>query len=192
MTTQTQSSTTEGTTPARSTTWTIDGSHSHATFSVRHLMISNVRGEFQKVSGSVTFDPAKLEATKVNAEIDVSSISTREPQRDAHLRSADFFDVEKHPTITFASTSVRSADRGLELVGDLTIRGTTKQVVLLLDGPTPEQTDPWGNVRVGASASTKIKRSDFAMTWNTVLEAGGVVVGDEITINIDVELIRQK
>jgi polyisoprenoid-binding protein YceI len=191
MTMQT-TSTTEGTTAARTTTWTIDASHTNATFSVRHLMISNVRGEFQKVSGSVTYDPAKPEATSVKAEIDVASISTREPQRDTHLRSADFFDVENHPTITFESTTLRRGDKSLELVGQLTIRGTTREVVLAIDGPTPEQTDPWGNVRIGASATTKIKRSDFNMTWNTVLEAGGVVVGDEISIALDVELIKQK
>ena len=177
---------------AKSTTWTIDGSHTNATFSVRHLMISNVRGEFQKVSGSVTYDPAKPEAASVKATIEVGSISTREPQRDAHLRSADFFDAEKYPNMTFVSTSVRRADKGLEVVGDLTIRETTREVVLAIDGPTPEQVDPWGNQRVGASASTKIKRSDFGMTWNTLLEAGGVVVGDDIKIHLDVELIRQK
>jgi polyisoprenoid-binding protein YceI len=185
-------STAEGTTAARTTTWTIDGSHTNATFSVRHLMISNVRGEFQKVSGSVSYDPAKPEATTVKAEIDVASISTREPQRDTHLRSADFFDAENFPKITFESTAFRRGDKNLELVGKLTIRGTTREVVLAIDGPTAEQTDPWGNVRIGASATTRIKRSDFNMTWNTVLEAGGVVVGDEISIALDVELIKQK
>ena len=128
----------------------------------------------------------------MKASIDVTSISTRDAQRDTHLRSADFFDVENHPTITFASTSVRQGSEGIEIVGDLTIRGTTKEVVLAVEGPTPEQTDPWGNERVGASASTKIKRSDFNMTWNALLEAGGVTVGDEVKIHIDVELIRQK
>jgi polyisoprenoid-binding protein YceI len=185
-------SATEGKTPARSTTWNIDASHTNATFSVRHLMISNVRGEFQKVSGSVTYDPAKPEATTVKAEIEVASISTRDAQRDTHLRSADFFDAEKFPLITFASKSVRRGSGGLEVVGDLTIHGTSREVVLAVDGPTPEQTDPWGNIRLGASAGTKIKRSDFGMTWNTLLEAGGVVVGDEITIHLDVELVRQK
>jgi len=185
-------STTEGTTPARSATWTIDASHTNATFSVRHLMISNVRGEFQKVSGSGTFDPAKPEAAVVKAEIEVASISTREPQRDAHLRSADFFDAENHPLITFASTSVRRGDKGLEVLGDLTIRGTTREVVLAIDNLTAPAKDPWGNERIGASASTKIKRSDFKMTWNTALETGGVVVGDEVRIQIDVELVRQK
>jgi polyisoprenoid-binding protein YceI len=183
---------TEGKTTARSTTWNIDASHSSANFSVRHLMISNVRGDFQKVSGVATFDPAKPEASSVKAEIDVASISTRDAQRDAHLKSADFFDAEKFPTLKFVSTSVRRADKGLELVGDLTIRDVTREVVLAVDGPTAEQADPWGNNRVGASASTKIKRSDFGMTWNTLLEAGGVVVGDEITIHLDVELVQAK
>lgn len=175
-----------------STTWTIDSSHTNATFSVRHLMISNVKGEFQKVTGSVTYDPAKPEAASIKAELDVTSISTRDAQRDAHLRSGDFFDAAQFPLITFVSTSVRRADKGLEIVGQLTIRDTTREVVLALEGPTPEQTDPWGNVRVGASASTKIKRSAFGITWNTALETGGVLVGDEITIHLDVELVKQK
>lgn len=186
------SSTTEGTTPARSTAWTIDGSHTNATFSVRHLMISNVRGEFQKVTGSGTFDPQKPESASFKAEIEVGSLSTREPKRDAHLRSADFFDADNFPVITFQSTAVRHADKGLELVGDLTIRGTTHQVVLAVENLSAPSKDPWGNDRVGASATTKIKRSDFKMTWNTALEAGGVVVGDEVKIAIDVELVRQK
>jgi polyisoprenoid-binding protein YceI len=185
-------STPEAKTAAESNVWTIDASHTNATFSVRHLMISNVRGEFQKVSGTVVYDPAKPEATTIKAELEVASVSTREPQRDAHLRSADFFDVDNFPLITFVSTSVRRADKGIEIVGDLTIRGTTRAVTLALDGPTPEQKDPWGNSRVGASASTKIKRSDFGMTWNSALEAGGFLVGDDITIHLDVELIRQK
>ena len=182
----------EGTTAAKTATWTIDASHTNATFSVRHLMISNVRGEFQKITGSGTFDPAKPEAAVVKAEIEVSSISTRDAQRDAHLRSADFFDAENHPLITFASTAVRRNDKGLAVVGNLTIRGTTKEVVLAIENLTPPAKDPWGNERVGASASTKIKRSDFNMTWNTALEAGGVLVGDEVSIHLDVELVRQK
>lgn len=187
-----QTTTTEGAIAARSAIWTIDASHTNATFSVRHLMISNVRGEFQKISGSGTFDPAKPEGAVVRAEIDVSSLSTRDAQRDTHLRSADFFDAANHPSITFASTSVRRGDKNLEVVGDLTIRGTTREVVLAVENLTAPTTDPWGNERVGASASTKIKRSDFKMTWNTALEAGGVLVGDEISIHLDVELVRQK
>lgn len=189
-----QTTTTQGTATqaSKTTTWTIDPSHSHAQFKVRHLMISNVRGEFQKLEGSVTFDPSKPEVATVRASIDVASINTREPKRDEHLRSADFFDVANHPTLEFVSKKVRLADDGLEIVGDLTIRGTTREVVLAVEGPTPEQTDPWGNVRLGASATTKIKRSDFGMVWNAALETGGVVVGDEIQIHIDVELVKAK
>ncbi len=172
--------------------WTIDPTHTSATFSVRHMMITNVRGEFQRVSGSVSYDPSRPDATVVRAAIDVASISTRDAQRDTHLRSADFFDVERFPTLTFASKAVRRSDRGFEIVGDLTIRDRTREVVLTVEGPTSEQNDPWGNVRVGAEATTKIKRSDFGITWNTVLETGGVLVGDEITIHLDVSLVKAK
>ncbi len=185
--------TTQGTTQqGKTVTWTLDPSHSQAQFKVRHLMISNVRGEFQKLEGSVTFDPQKPELAQVRASIDVASINTREPKRDEHLRSADFFDAANHPTLEFVSKKVRLADAGLEIVGDLTIRGTTREVVLAVEGPTPEQSDPWGNTRIGASATAKIKRSDFGMTWNAALEAGGVVVGDEIQIHLDVELVKAK
>jgi polyisoprenoid-binding protein YceI len=174
------------------TRWTIDGDHSHLGFSVRHMMISNVRGEFQKVSGEVTYDRQRPEASRVSVAIDVGSIHTREEKRDAHLRSADFFDVENHPQMTFVSRSVGRRGSGLEVVGDLTIRGTTRQVVLSVDEVTPEHTDPWGNRRVGASARTKIRRSDFGMRWNAALEAGGVLVGDEVSIQLEVELVLQK
>ena len=176
--------------PAATQTWTIDASHTLASFSVRHLMISNVRGEFQKLSGSATYDPARPEASSVTATIEVASINTREEKRDAHLRSADFFDVENHPVITFRSTATKRKGDGLEVTGDLTIRGTTRQVVLTVDEVTAEQVDPWGGRRVGATAKTKIKRSDFGMTWNAALEAGGVVVGDEVSISLDVELVK--
>jgi polyisoprenoid-binding protein YceI len=173
-------------------TWTIDPSHTSVTFGVRHMMISTVRGEFQKVSGTVTWDPNDPSATVIDAKIDVGSIQTREPQRDAHLKSADFFDVETHPFITFVSRGVTRKRERLEVVGDLTIRGTTRVVALDVEGPTGIYADPWGNARIGASATTKIKRSEFGMTWNTVLEAGGVLVGDEISIHVDVELMRKK
>jgi polyisoprenoid-binding protein YceI len=173
------------------TRWVLDASHSHISFSVRHLMISNVRGEFGKVSAEASYDPQRPEASQINATIDVTSINTREDKRDAHLRSPDFFDVENHPTITFASTSVRRRGEGLEVVGDLTIRGTTRQVTLSVEEITPEHTDPWGNRRVGASARTRIRRSDFGMRWNAALEAGGVLVGDDVTIQLEAELIRQ-
>jgi polyisoprenoid-binding protein YceI len=170
--------------------WTLDASHSSASFSVRHLMISNVRGEFSTLSGDVTYDPRHPEKAKVSVSIDVASIHTREEKRDAHLRSADFFDAEAHPTMTFVSRSVKPRGDGLEIVGDLTIRGTSREVVLAVDEVTAEHGDPWGNRRIGATARTKIKRSDFGMTWNAALEAGGFVVGDEVAITLDVELIK--
>jgi polyisoprenoid-binding protein YceI len=177
---------------AEGTRWALDAAHSNVSFSVRHMMISNVRGEFQKVSGEAYYDPQRPEATRLSASIDVASINTREEKRDAHLRSADFFDVESHPTMTFVSRSARRRGDGLEVVGDLTIRGTTREVTLAVEDITSEQTDPWGNPRVGASARTKIRRSDFGMRWNAALEAGGVLVGDEVSIQLEVELIRQK
>jgi len=172
--------------------WTIDPSHSSATFTVKHMMITNVRGEFQKLSGDVVYDPNKLEASKVNVSIDVASINTREEKRDAHLRSADFFDVENFPAITFASKAVRRNDKGFDIVGDLTIHGTSREVTLTVDELTAPQADPWGNQRMGATAHTKIRRSEFGMVWNAALEAGGVLVGDEIKIAIDVSLIKSK
>jgi polyisoprenoid-binding protein YceI len=173
--------------------WTIDPAHSSVTFSVRHMMITNVRGEFQKVSGSATFDPAAPEKASVKASIDVASISTREAQRDVHLKSADFFDVEHHPSMDFVSRAVRPKGKGrIEIDGDLTIRGATKPMTLHVEGPTEEHTDPWGNRRIGASARTKIKRSDFGMVWNTVIEAGGVLVGDDVTIELDLSLLKDK
>jgi polyisoprenoid-binding protein YceI len=170
----------------------MDAAHSHVSFSVRHMMISNVRGEFQKASGEATYDAQHPEASRIAVSIDVASISTREEKRDAHLRSTDFFDVENHPTMTFASKTVRRDGDGLEVVGDLTIRGTTREVKLAVDEITGEHTDPYGNQRVGASARTKIRRSDFGMRWGVALEAGGVLVGDDVTIQLEVELIRQK
>jgi polyisoprenoid-binding protein YceI len=187
--------TTTGPTQQTSTraNYTLDASHSHAGFTVRHLMISNVRGEFQKLSGTAVFDPARPAATTLQATIDVASINTRDAQRDTHLKSADFFDVEKYPSITFVSKRATAKPGGdLEIVGDLTIHGTTREVVLAVTDITPEHKDPWGNSRIGATASTKVKRSDFGMTWNAALEAGGVLVGDEVKIQIEVELIRDK
>jgi polyisoprenoid-binding protein YceI len=170
----------------------LDASHSHVGFSVRHMMISNVRGEFQKVSGSVSYDPVRPEATRISVSIDVASINTRDEKRDAHLRSADFFDADRYPTITFASTAVQRREAALEVAGDLTIAGTSRPVILSVAEVTPEHTDPWGNARMGATARTKIRRSDFGMRWNAALEAGGVLVGDEVTIQLEVELIKQK
>jgi polyisoprenoid-binding protein YceI len=178
-------------TASTATTYNMDPAHSNAHFKVRHMMISNVRGEFGKISGTVVLDSKNPEACKITAEIDVSSINTREPQRDAHLKSADFFDVEKYPTIRFESTKVQSSSpSSYKVTGNLTIHGVTKEVVLKVEGPTPETKDPWGFTRSGAEATTKISRKDFGLTWNQALEAGGVLVGDEIDISIDVELVK--
>jgi polyisoprenoid-binding protein YceI len=179
-------------TASAQSTYDIDSAHSSAQFSVRHLMISNVRGEFNKVTGTVVYDAANPAASKVDASIDVSTINTREPKRDAHLKSPDFFDAAKYPTMTFKSTQVRKTGGGLEVKGNLTLHGVTREVVLAVEGPTPEQKDPWGNLRVGATASTKINRKDFGLTWNQALETGGVMVGDEIAITIDLEAVKRK
>ncbi len=181
--------TTQGTKP---TQWTIDPAHSAAHFSVRHMMISNVRGEFSKLSGTVVVDPVDPSRSTVEVSIDASSINTREPQRDEHLRSADFFDVATHPTISFKSKKNAAAgpDRH-KLTGDLTIHGVTKEVTFDVEGPTPAVKDPWGNVRAGVTASAKINRKDFGLSWNALTEAGGVLVGEEISITIEAELIQK-
>lgn len=171
-------------------TYKIDSAHSGAQFVVRHMMISNVRGGFTKVEGTIEYDPSNVGATKIDAVIDANSIDTREDQRDAHLRSADFLDAEKYPTITFKSTKVEADGDDLKVTGDLTIHGVTKEVVLEVDGPAPEVKDPYGYLRVGASAKTKIKRSEFGLTWNAALETGGLLVGDDLKIELDVSAIR--
>jgi polyisoprenoid-binding protein YceI len=178
-------------TSASAARWVIDGSHSSVGFSVRHMMITNVRGEFEKLSGELTYDPRAPEATKLTASIEVASINTREPKRDEHLKSADFFDAEKFPTLTFEARRVSRKGEGLEVVGDLSVHGVTREVTLSVQDLTSEHNDPWGNKRIGASARTKIKRSEFGMTWNAALEAGNVLVGDEVTISIEVSLIKQ-
>jgi polyisoprenoid-binding protein YceI len=176
---------------AATTTWNIDPSHSHVEFSVRHLMISTVKGRFAEVSGRVVADDADPTSGQVEVTINVASIDTREAQRDTHLRSADFFDAENFPTLTFRSTRIAKASGDdLTVTGDLTIRGVTREVVL--DVTTEGRgKDPWGGERAGYSAKGKIKRSDFGLTWNMALETGGVVVGDDIKISIDVELVKQ-
>jgi polyisoprenoid-binding protein YceI len=174
-----------------SSSYKIDAAHSTAHFVVRHMMITNVRGSFSNVQGSVTWDSANPALSTVEAVIDATTINTNEPQRDAHLKSADFLDAEKFPAITFKSTAVESEGEGeLKITGDLTIHGVTKQVALKVEGPTAEGKDPWGNSRIGASAATKIKRSDFGLTWNATLETGGILVGDEIKIEVEVSLIK--
>jgi polyisoprenoid-binding protein YceI len=169
----------------------IDSAHSSAQFTVRHMMISNVRGEFTRLSGSIAYDPDDPANSSVDATIDAASINTRDPQRDAHLKSADFFDVERFPTLTFRGKEIEVRDGEGKVKGDLTIHGVTREAVLHVEGPTPEAKDPWGNLRIGATAAAKINRKDFGLTWNAALEAGGVLVGEEVKITIDLEAIRQ-
>jgi polyisoprenoid-binding protein YceI len=176
--------------PAR-TVWAIDPTHSNVEFAVRHLMITTVKGRFTAVSGTVVLDEADPTASSADITVEVASIDTREPQRDAHLRSADFFDVEKYPTLTFRSTGVTGiTDNGFKLTGDLTIHGVTRPVTLdvVHEG---RARDPWGGERAGYAASTRIKRSDFGLTWNQLLETGGLAVSDEVKISLDVELVKK-
>lgn len=171
-------------------TWQIDPKHSSAQFAVTHLMISTVRGEFHQLNGTVVVDDADISKSSVSVTIDATTVDTREPDRDKHLMSADFFDVAKYPTMAFKSTKVESAGPGrLKITGDLTIRGVTKQAVLEVSAPKPPIKDPWGLQRTAVSGSTKINRQDFGVAWNKTLDAGGVVVGDEVNINLDVEMV---
>ncbi len=168
----------------------IDSAHSAAEFSVRHMMVSNVRGQFSKVSGTITYDAANLGASKVDAVIDTATVDTREPKRDAHLKSPDFLDVEKYPAMTFKSSRLERSGDHLLIKGDLTIRGVTKPVTLTVDGPSPEIKDPYGNLRFGASATTHISRKEWGLVWNAAMESGGVVVGDDVTITLDIEATK--
>ena len=173
------------------TTWNIDPAHSHAQFKVKHMMISNVKGEFTSVKGALNYDSENIANSSVEASIDATTINTREPQRDAHLKSADFFDVEKFPTLTFKSTKViRKGEGELAVAGDLTIHGVTRSVVFEVEGPSAAVKDPWGNTRFGLEATTKINRKDFGLTWNTILDAGGIAVGEEVSITLDVEFVK--
>jgi polyisoprenoid-binding protein YceI len=172
------------------TTWKIDPSHSHVEFAVRHLMISTVKGRFAGVSGNVQTPGEGLAGATADVTIDPATIDTREPQRDAHLKSADFFDVEKFPTLTFRSTPVSDVDgTDFQLTGELTLHGVTRPVTLKVS-EEGRGSDPWGGQRAGFTAAGKIKRSDFGLTWNQALETGGFVVGDEVKISLDVELVK--
>jgi polyisoprenoid-binding protein YceI len=168
----------------------IDPTHSSVHFSVRHMMVSNVRGEFAKVTGTIRFDAGNPTASTVEATIDASSINTRDSQRDAHLKSAEFLDVEKFPTLSFYSKQVEPNHDGGRVKGDLTVHGVTREITLDVEGPTAEVKDPWGKQRIGASATAKLNRKDFGMAWHAALEAGGIMVGDEVKITIDVEAVR--
>jgi polyisoprenoid-binding protein YceI len=177
--------------PALAADYDIDSAHSAAQFSVRHLMVSNVRGSFKKVTGKVVFDEANPSATVVQASIDVSTVDTGEAGRDTHLKSPDFFDLAKFPTMTFVSKSASKTSQGIDLTGDLTLHGVTKSVVLHVSDITKEIKDPRGMLRIGATAMTVINRQDFGMVWNHNLDGGGVVVGNEVTITIDIEVARK-
>jgi len=169
---------------AQTSTWNIDPAHSTAQFTVRHLAISNVTGNFTKVTGSVVLNEKDITQSQVSASIDVRSVDTRVEARNQDLKSPNFFDVEKYPTIEFKSK--------LQVIGDLTIHGSTREVTLDVDGPTPELSDPWGNSRRGISATTTINRRDFNLTYNNLLKTGEAVVGDNVKIQIDAEMVKKK
>jgi polyisoprenoid-binding protein YceI len=172
--------------------WEFDPAHTGVQFKVRHLMVSSVRGDFEKVSGKIVYDEADVTKSSADITIDTGSINTRVAKRDEHLRSPDFLDAAKYPAITFKSKRVEKSGSGtLKMTGDLTIRGVTKEVALTVEGPTPAIKDMQGNARVGGQATTKIGRKDFGLVWNKVLETGGAVVGDEVEITIDVEIFRK-
>lgn len=173
------------------TTYLLDPAHSTIGFSVKHMMIAKVHGAFEKVSGQFIYDQEQPEKSSAEAIIETASINTRESQRDGHLKSPDFFDVEKYPEITFKSKSiVASGDGELKLHGELTIKGVSKLVVLDVEKPSDEIKDPFGNLKVGVTANTKIKRKDFGLTWNAALEAGGVLVGEEVNIVLDLQFVK--
>ena len=178
--------------PGTVTTWKIDPAHSAAEFKVRHMMISNVKGKFSGLSGVLKLDETDYTHATVEASIPVSSVNTGDEKRDGHLQSADFFDAEKFPAMTFKSTNIDSAGGGdYEVTGDLTIHGVTKSIVLKVEDVSQPSKDPWGNHRLGLSGSTKINRKDFGLTYNSALETGGVLVGEEVTITLDVQFAKQ-
>lgn len=178
--------------PAAAAVWKIDTAHSDASFSVRHMMISNVKGHFSKVTGTVDYDGKDLKNLKIDAQIDVASVDTGDKGRDEHLKGADFFDAAKYPTITFKSTKVKSSSKGkFSVTGELTMHGVTKEVTLAVEGPAPEIKDQKGGIKTGASATAKINRKDFGLTWNKAMDGGGVMIGEEIPVTIEVEAAKQ-
>lgn len=178
---------------ASAASYTIDPEHSNVGFKVRHMMVSNVKGSFEKHSGVVELNDKDVTKSRVEVSIDTNSINTNMAKRDEHLRSADFFDTASYPTMTFVSKKVaRAGKEKLKVTGDLTLHGVTRQVVLDVESLSNESKDPWGNIRRGASATTKIKRKDFGLVWNKALETGGVAVGEEVTINLEIEMIKKQ
>ena len=182
---------TESLTSAATTTWNIDPAHSAAEFKVKHMMISNVKGKFTGISGKLVLDESDSTRSTIDAEIPVATLSTQDDARDAHLKSADFFDAEKYPTLSFKSLSVRITGPGEhEVTGELTIHGVTKVVTFAVEGPSAPGKDPWGNTRIGLSATAKINRKEFGLGWNAALETGGVLVGEDIAITLDTQFIK--
>jgi polyisoprenoid-binding protein YceI len=178
---------------ARAETWVIDPAHTVSVFTVKHMMITNVTGVFEVTRGTIEYKPGDPGSVKADITIEARSVNTRIGRRDDDLRSDNFFSVEKFPTLAFRSRRVQNVRaEGFDLVGDLTIRDVTREVVLRVDGPTAPIKDPQGNRRVGATASTTINRKDFGIMWNRTIEAGGVVVGDEVKINLEVEAVEKK
>jgi polyisoprenoid-binding protein YceI len=178
---------------AQEATWRIDPLHSAAHFAVRHLMISTVRGEFTGVNGTVRYDPKNPTRGSVEATIDCSTVNTGVAKRDEQLKSADFFEVQRYPTMKFVSKKVEKAGAGkLKVKGDLTINATTQPVVLEVEGPTPPVRDARGREKIGLSATTKVSRKSFGITWNEIMESGGLAVADEVAITLDIELIKNK
>ena len=177
--------------PAAITTWKLDPAHSSAEFKVKHMMISNVKGSFNSLTGTLTEHPSDKTLSSIEASIDVNSINTGDSQRDAHLKSADFFDSAQFGTMTFRSTKVQpNGDGGYNVTGDLTIHGQTRQQTFVVEGPTAPGKDPWGNTRIGLSATTKINRKDYGLSWNAALETGGILVGDDVNITIEAQFIK--
>jgi len=177
---------------AQTSNWSIDPAHSTAQFTVRHLGISNVTGNFTKVAGSVVLDEKNIAQSQVSATIDVNSVDTRVEMRDKDLKSPNFFDVEKYPTMEFKSKKIVASGGKLQVIGDLTIHGTTHEVTLDVEGPSPEMTDPWGNPRRGLSATTTINRKDFNLLYNNTLKTGEAMIGDNVKIQIDAEMVKKK
>lgn len=177
---------------AKASTWEIDPVHSTIEFSVRHMMVSTVKGTFEKVKGTIEIDDKDLTKSTVDVTIDPASVNTRDPKRDGHLKSPDFFDVAKFPTATFKSTKIQKAGKNkLKVTGDLTLHGVTKPVVLEVEGPTPPYKTPWGTTVRGVHATSKIDRKDFDIGWNKVLDNGGVVVGNEVNLDLNAELTEK-
>ena len=173
------------------TTWKIDPAHSAAEFKVKHMMISNVKGSFSGLDGVLNQNRTSPESCSIQATIPVGTLSTGDAQRDGHLKSADFFDVEQFPAMTFKSTSIKQkGEEEYAVAGDLTVHGVTKPVTFSIEGPSAPSKDPWGNTRIGLSATTKISRKDFGLNWNAALETGGILVGEDVAITLDVQFIQ--